>query len=383
MKRWPILLGVLLVVTTIMAVTLLPQKQSGARSELIAVPAPQGDFERAEGIREFRFPEDFGPHDGFQTEWWYYTGNLTDEEGHDFGYQLTFFRRALQPLNEQIARQSDLAVEQVYLAHFTVTDVEADTFMYWERIARGSAGLAGATGDPYQVWLYDWQVQQQKDGSYALQGSQGNVSLRLELHAEKGPVLQGDRGYSRKGEQTGNASYYFSQTRLTANGVLEINGQTHEVQGTSWMDHEFSTSALSAGQVGWDWFSIQLDSGEELMVYTIRREDGSIDPFSNGTIIALDGSTIPLSKGDFQVEIVDQWTSPHSGANYPAGWVLGIPEQGLRIEIEPFIADQELQVSYTYWEGAVRVTGEWNGRPVSGRGYVELTGYAGSMAGQF
>jgi predicted secreted hydrolase len=199
----------------------------------------------------------------------------------------------------------------------------------------------------------------------------------------KGPILQGDGGYSRKGPEPGNASYYYSQTRLETWGTVQVGDTLYQVDGLSWMDHEFSTSALSPDQVGWDWFALQLDDGSELMVFQIRKADGTADPFSSGTLVAADGSTRHLSRDDFEIAVDATWRSPRSGATYPARWTVEVPVADLTLEIEPYLADQELNVSYTYWEGAARISGERTGSVVSGNGYVEMTGYAGSMQGQF
>jgi predicted secreted hydrolase len=330
-----------------------------------------------------QFPQDFGAHPDYQTEWWYYTGNLTSTEGRRFGYQLTFFRRALVPPVERQARASAWAVDQVYLAHFALSDIEAGEFHAFEKLARGAAGLAGAQAVPFQVWLYDWQVTETQAGVYQLSAAQDGNVLLITLTDAKGPIPQGIDGYSQKGPESGNASHYFSQTRLESAGELQVQGESFSVSGTSWMDHEFSTSALSADRVGWDWFSIQLEDGSELMAYLIRLEDGSVDRFSSAAYIFPDGSSLQLQPGDFTIQVLDEWKSPHSAATYPSGWRLDVEELELTLEIEPYLADQELNVSYSYWEGAVGVSGVVNGAAVSGSGYVELTGYAGSMAGDF
>ncbi len=347
-----------------------------------SAPSAQG-FARAEGPVTLDFPTDLGPHPDFLTEWWYYTGNLETSAGERFGYQLTFFRRALIPPGQRQDRSSSWASNQVYLAHFTLTDVTGGRFRAFERLARGAAGLAGAAADPYRVWLEDWEVRLTGDNAYRLQARAGEVAVDLLLRDLKGPILQGDRGYSQKGPQAGNASYYYSQTRLETRGQIQVNGNEHAVSGLSWKDHEYSTSVLSPGQVGWDWFSMQLEDGSEIMVYQIRRSDGQVDPFSSGTVVRASGSTRALEAGDFAIQVEDTWVSPHSGARYPSKWRVSIPSEGLELEISPALADQELNLTYIYWEGAVDITGEREGRPIAGRGYVELTGYAGSFAGDF
>ena len=207
--------------------------------------------------------------------------------------------------------------------------------------------------------------------------------VELTLLDEKGITLQGIDGYSQKGPDAGNASYYFSQTRLISDGIVKIKENTYQVSGLSWMDHEFSTSALSDGQVGWDWFSLQLDEGTDLMVFQIRKDDGSIDPFSSGTVIDDEGVPTHISQDQFEIQVTDTWKSPHSGAVYPSAWTVTIPSVELVLYVQPYMADQEMNLSYSYWEGAVRVNGTLEGKTVSGSGYVELTGYAASMENEF
>jgi predicted secreted hydrolase len=269
------------------------------------------------------------------------------------------------------------------MGHLALTDVDGKDHQGFEHFSRGAAGLAGAQASPYRVWLEDWSVEEVAPGVSRLRAAQDGWALDLLLADEKGPILQGERGYSPKGPQPGNASYYYSLTRLETTGTVQVPGAAYPVDGWSWMDHEWSTSALAADQVGWDWFSLQLDDGSDLMVFQLRKEDGSIDPFSSGTFVAADGSTRPLSRDDFEIRVEDTWRSPATGASYPAAWTLSVPAVDLVLEIEPLLADQELTVSYAYWEGAVQAEGVREGRSVGGSGYVELTGYAASMQGQF
>jgi predicted secreted hydrolase len=359
------------------------------------VPTPRADpagpdaeaflsaFERVDGPQPLAFPKDDGPHPGYLTEWWYYTGNLESDAGRHFGFQLTFFRRAAAPPGSVPERPSDWAAEQIYFAHFALTDVAGDGFYSWERFSRGAAGLAGAQADPYRVWLEDWSVASNGDGGYRLIAAQGDIRIDLDLDDLKGRTLHGESGYSRKGSDPGNASIYISQTRLEAAGSVTVGGANHAVTGLAWMDHEYSTSALGPDEVGWDWFSMHLDDGSELMLFQLRRADGGISPYSSGSLIEPDGSVRHLSVEDFSIAVERFWTSPHSGAEYPAGWTIEIPAFEIRLELEPVIADQELQLSFVYWEGATMVSGSRGGLPVSGSGYVELTGYAHSMQGEF
>jgi len=355
------------------------------RPQLVAPRVEATGFSRADRPREFRFPADYGPHPDFQTEWWYYTGNLTSVDGRRFGYQLTFFRRALTPPAERVDRASEWAADQVYMAHFAITDVGEKRHQAFERFSRGAVGLAGAASLPYRVWVEDWEVAQVADdpGVVRMQASLRDSTIDLRLVDRKGPILQGIQGYSQKGPGSGSASYYYSQPRLQTSGTVRINGESYRVQGWSWMDHEFSTSALSRDQIGWDWFALRLADGTDLMVFQIRRLDGTIDAFSSGSLIESDGTSQYLPLDAFSVEVTETWRSPHSGASYPMRWTVRVPSANLELQIEPHLRDQEMTLSYTYWEGAVSITGEHNGNPVVGDGYVEMTGYAGPMGEQF
>jgi predicted secreted hydrolase len=352
-------------------------------AQILGDPLPADGFTRVDGSALLSFPDDFGPHPDYQTEWWYYTGNLESQDGRHFGYQLTFFRRALLPASQESERSSEWGTNQIYMAHFALSDAKGDAFYAFERFSRGAAGLAGAHGSPYTVWLEDWRVEQTSASQFTLSAANEEIAINLVLQDEKGPILQGDQGFSPKGPEPGNASYYYSQTRLISNGEITIGDEHIAVEGLSWKDHEFSTSALAPGQIGWDWFSIQLENGYELMLFELRRGDGSIDLLSSGTLISPDGDILSLSEKDFSVSTQGSWKSPHSGANYPMGWQLSIPGADLVLELSPYLEDQELNLSITYWEGAVFVSGMQNGEEVSGQGYVEMTGYADSLEGQF
>ncbi|HEX7183209.1 MAG TPA: lipocalin-like domain-containing protein [Thermoanaerobaculia bacterium] len=326
--------------------------------------------------REFRFPADHGPHPEFRTEWWYYTGNLATREGRRFGFQLTFFRSALAP--EMPERRSEWATRQAYLAHFTVTDVAGERFRSFERWSRGSVGLAGAQGEPFRVWVQYWSAEAVRGQAppMRLRAAEDGVAVDLVLRQGKPPVLQGERGLSRKSDEPGNASYYYSLTRMPAAGTILLGDERFAVTGAVWMDREWSTSALGTDQVGWDWFALQLSDGSDLMLYQLRRKDGSADPASRGTVIGPAGESRALELDDFALEVLDRWESQDSGARYPSRWRLRIPSEGLELTITPVLADQELDVSFRYWEGAVEMEGTHKGRPVRGRGYMEMTGYS-------
>jgi len=339
-------------------------------------------FARAIAPRSFSFPADHGPHPEFRSEWWYFTGNLETAKGRHFGFQLTFFRTALAP--KSVERASAWGATQVYMAHFALTDAGGKRFYAFDRFSRSALGLAGAKAQPFHVWLEDWSAQ--GTGREALpmrlHAAQGEVALDLTLQSAKPVVLQGNRGLSQKGAAPGNASYYYSLTRMPTRGTIRVASETFQVEGSSWMDREWSTSALERDQVGWDWFALQLSDRREVMFYQLRRRDSSADPFSSGTLVRADGSTRSLTRDQVQIEVLDHWQSPRDGARYPSRWYLRIPTEKLELEIIPYFNDQELNVSVRYWEGAVRVHGTGNGQPMSGNGYVELTGYGDVHSGR-
>ncbi len=337
-----------------------------------ALAEDRAGFARALAPRPMSFPEDHGPHPDFRTEWWYYTGNLKTPTGRHVGFQLTFFRVALSPVEEP--RASAWATRQLYVAHFAVTDTAGGRFHAASRTSRAALGLAGAQAAPYRVWVESWSAEG-GGGATRLRAQEGDVAIDLIASPAKPVVLQGDRGLSRKGPEPGNASLYYSFTRMPVRGTVRLGAETLEVSGEAWMDREWSTSALGAGVEGWDWFAVHLDDGRELMIYVLRRRDEMIDPFSAGTLVAADGTVRRLEAGDFHVETLKHWTSPHSGVRYSSRWRLSVPSAELRVEIEPRLADQELRVGTRYWEGAVGVGGAAGGRPVTGQGYVELVGY--------
>ncbi|GFO60585.1 carotenoid 1,2-hydratase [Geomonas silvestris] len=340
---------------------------------------PQTGFARAVAPRAFRFPADHGPHPEYKTEWWYFTGNLADSAGRRFGYQLTFFRMALAP--GEPPRSSRWATNQAYMAHFALTDVNGRRFSSAERFSRAALGLAGAGGVPLEVFLEDWSARETKGAPWSvrLRAAQGSGALDLELVSAQPVVLNGERGLSRKGPEPGNASYYYSIPRLATRGTLSVGGERFQVTGTSWLDREWSTSALSGDQAGWDWFALQLKDGRDLMYYQLRKKDGSADPFSAGTLVAADGSAKPLTRDQVRLVPTGWWKSPHDGARYPAGWRLSVPGEGIALEVVPRLSDQELLTSFRYWEGAVAVKGE--GGAELGSGYLEMTGYQPGGAG--
>lgn len=328
---------------------------------------------------QFNFPRDHAAHPDYKLEWWYYTGHLRAENGRRFGFQLTFFRTGVDPAQQQ--RDSQWATRDLYFAHFAVTDIDRKAFAYFEKASRGSRlDNAGARSDYYRTWIDDWVAEGLGDFHY-LQARTDSLSLNLIFQPQKAPVINGVDGVSMKAENAG--SHYFSITRATVQGVLLIDDAPLAVSGQAWLDHEFSTSQLSDDQIGWDWFSIQLDNNEELMVFLLRRRDGTIDPYSSGTYTRADGSHEHLSAADFSIDALATWTSPKSGGTYPAQWRIQMPHLDLDLRVTPAVADQELRTAastqITYWEGSVEVTGTKSNKPVHGVGYTELTGYAGEI----
>lgn len=350
---------------------------SARLSELLSDQGLSG-YAQATGKRAFTFPDDHGPHPEYRNEWWYVTGNLDGENGGRFGYELTLFRFSLVPGGEMpVAGESAWRTRQVYIGHFAVTDADAGQFHVAERYSRGGLGLAGAEARPFRVWLDDWSIEAQTPASpttWRLNANDRDIVLHLTLEAERPPVLNGIDGLSQKAAAAGNATYYYSLTRLQTTGSLQIGERQFEVSGLSWLDREWGSSALSREQEGWDWFALQLGDGSDLMFYNLRRNDGSQDSHSAGTLTLADGTAVELSKDDVLVEVLDTWRSPNGGL-YPSAWQIAVPQYGLEIAVEPVLAAQELTTLVRYWEGAVDVVGERNGAAISGRGYVELTGY--------
>ena len=350
------------------------QPGTGLRvTEALRGGSPEG-FLRATGPRTFIFPADHGSHPGYRTEWWYFTGNLSAADGRHYGYQLTFFRVALVP--EPVPRKSRWGAHEVYMAHFALTDVAGKRFYHAERLSRGALGMAGSGGDPLKVWLEDWLAEAEAPDPLALRlhARDGTVAIDLAIRAVKPPVLNGDRGLSRKGAEPGNASYYYSLPRLATSGTIRIGQETTSVTGLTWMDREWGTSALGKELVGWDWFALHLDDGRDFMVYLLRKQDGTANPLDSATLVARDGTARHLSGKQVQVQVTGSWQSPVSRVRYPSRWRVQVPGEHLDLEIVPRLAGQELLGTVRYWEGAVQVEGRGGGSP-GGTGYVELTGY--------
>ena len=345
--------------------------------------AGEGEWREITGRPELQFPRDHGAHPETRTEWWYVTGLVDDPAGRRFGFQITFFRQGLAAGDPEPG-SSIFRARQIAAAHLAIADIEAGEFYHAERLRRAGGGLAGWSTDDLEVWLDDWEMRRDDTGRTTITARDGGTGLALELGLEpvKPIVLQGDAGYSQKGPAPGNASAYLSWTRLSVTGRIEIGETAVEVTGTAWFDHEWGSSQLGDGVAGWDWFSLRLSDGRDLMVYQLRRDDGTADPFSSGTVVAADGSTTRLRRGDFTIEPADWWTSPKTGGRYPVRWRVSVPDHGIDLEVVGLLPNDELDGRATtgvvYWEGPVAASGSQQGE-----GYVELTGYAGSLEGRF
>jgi len=350
-----------------------------------AVRAPQPAFAQALAPQPLEFPRDQGAHPDYRREWWYLTGNLDSAGGQRFGFELTIFRFALAPANpadvtvrsQPGTESSPWRTRQIYLAHFAVTDVARHRFRFAVKLARGALGLAGARADPFRVWVGNWEIAQ--DSVWRLQAAEKGYVLSLTARPLMPPVLNGERGLSRKSGEPGNATYYYSIPRVSVQGTIVRNGRPLRVHGLAWFDREWGSGRLGPQETGWDWFGLQLGDGSCLMFYSLRDRGGTEDPYSAGTWVDAEGHSRPLSRGDVRIEVLDHWTDA-GGARYPARWRLAAPSIGLDVTVRPVLADQELLTSPGYWEGAVDVSGTRAGRPIAGRGYVELVGYAGTSA---
>jgi predicted secreted hydrolase len=355
---------------------------TGATPSAPGAPEPDG-YRRVVAPRRFVFPRDHASHPEYRLEWWYYTGRV-EGQGRHFGYQLTFFRVGLD--RARAASRSAWAPHTVLFAHLALTDEDRRRFRFAEAIQRPALGMAGADTTREQVWVDDWSAEASPDGgTHRLRASTAAFAIDLELAAVGAPVLEGDRGVSRKSARPGNASYYYSFPRMSTRGGLRVERDSLPVTGGTWMDHEFGTTQLDSTEVGWDWFGIRLNGGEALMLYVLRTRAGGIDPASSGTWATSEGRTVTVTRDQFQVQALGRWKSPHSGAVYPHGWRVLIPSLDVDVTVTPTVDDQELSTRTTggvvYWEGSVRVKGSRAGHPVTGDGYTELTGYTGATPG--
>jgi predicted secreted hydrolase len=309
------------------------------------------------------FPRDHFEHPEFRTEWWYYTGNVWSKDGHRFGFELVFFREGDQ-LGPQ-DNQSAWRVHDMYLANAALTDIDGKRFLSHERLNRSGPGIAGASFDQQRIWNGNWSDVWHGE-KQSLTAMTDDFSFHFECSPAKPLVLQGDRGLSQKAEGRGHASYYVSFPLLAVTGKIQVANRDYEVSGQAWMDHEWFSHQLQTDQIGWDWFSVQLDNKTELMLFDLRRKDGTTDPYSSGTYVAPDGQARHLTRGDFTLKPVEWWH------RYPIAWSIEVPQLQLHLICRAKLDNQELAGSHgaTYWEGAVDYSGSQQGV-----GYLEMTGY--------
>jgi predicted secreted hydrolase len=315
----------------------------------------------------YEFPRDHFNHPEFQTEWWYYTGNLRDPRGRRFGFELTFFRRGVDRGQEPAAVWD---VRDAWLAHLALSDIDGGKFLHAERLNRSGAGLAGASFDQARVWNGNWFVQWDLGaGIQHMQAIDPRFIFKLDLRPLKPAVIHGVNGVSQKAAGAGHASHYISFTRLETHGVIVLEGREFTAEGLSWMDHEFFTHQLNASQTGWDWFSLQFDDGTELMLFRLRRKDGMADPYSAGTYVDARGRTTHLACDTFSVMPGKLWNK------YPVEWTVRVPSFGIDVQLTTRLPQQEFESKQErYWEGAVEIAGTRHGS-----GYAEMTGYAAPL----
>jgi predicted secreted hydrolase len=334
----------------------------------------------------FAFPGDHGAHPLYQSEWWYFTGHVRSSSGRRFGYELTFFRVRLQPGDVVPApvasARSRWRGDQVYAVHFAITDEAGRKFVHTERVARQALGLGSAVKGRLAVRADDWSLLGEplanpKEERMTLHAADAQNGLDLVQVPEKPPAIHGRGGVFRKGACASCASHYYSYTRLRTRGTLRYAGTRLNVDGTSWMDHEFGTNQLDPSEVGWDWMSLQLNDGREVMLCMFRRKDGSLAPQSAGSLIERDGRVRALPLSAFRVTATGRWHSAQTAVDYPSGWRVQISSAQLDVVLAPAVPNQEIVPSSgpAYWEGAVDVRDAAAPGRTRGQGYVELTGY--------
>jgi len=342
--------------------------------------AKKVQYQVADAKIPLTFPRDLYAHPDFQTEWWYYTGNLKADDGKLFGFELAFFKRRTDAdfvMGFPVRFYSNPA----HMAHFAITDISDRRFIYSDRRERDQAnyrfGKAGAREDMLWVWNRDWYVRE-ANGKYHLYAKMPGYELSLILTPEKLPVLHGENGFFQKADGP-HATYYLAFTRLDAKGTLVVGNKPHEVEGLAWHDHEFGTHQITKEQAGWDWFSIQLDDEQEIMLYLLRNLDGSYDPFSRAELIKADGTKEEVLLSEIKFEKKIFWESDKTEARYPVSWRIEIPRWNLAIDVEPYMESCELltpkSTMTAYWEGPIKVSGKLADKNISGQGYLEMCGY--------
>lgn len=350
------------------------------------VPVAANDWKLAQPDYAWSFPRDHWSHEGYKSEWWYFTGHLRAEDGRRFGYQFTFFRVGVLPTAPEA--DSGWSARDLIMGHAAVSDLDRGEHRFSEVVYRAIPLLGGFNSWPESLIAWSrgpagtsgsWELSWNGSGfDFNARDDAQDMFFSLSTRPGKPLIFQGPNGYSRKTQSGSGASLYYSFTRLQTSGELSLDGQTWQVSGESWMDKEFFSSVMESQQIGWDWFSLQLDDRREVMLFRLRQEDGSTD-FASGTVVHPDGSTTYLDGSAFLVASLEHWQSPHTEGVYPSRWRLSIPQEKLELEVVAEVADQEnrsrLIDTLYYWEGAVRLL--QNGAHV-GKGFVELTGYGTS-----
>ena len=348
---------------------------------ILLANARAADWKIAEPGWRYEFPRDDHAHRDFKTEWWYFTGNVFDDKGRRFGYELTFFRHGIQPAAERDPKASRFIVDDLKFAHFAITDIAGQRFHFDQKTSRGAFGEAGFDDGHRLAWIEKWNLNETEDG-FDVAATADFGAVRLHLHAAKSRVVHGENGVSVKAEGGASASHYYSIPRLETSGEITANGATHSVRGETWFDHEWSSSQLGKDEVGWDWLCLQWEDGSALMLYRMRLANGAaVEPSSSGMWIAEDGTATHLRASDFQMAPTEFWKSKATEAQYPIGWRITLPGQRAEFTIRAALENQELKLgAITYWEGAIDANGTREGKPIKARGYLELTGYAGALS---
>ncbi len=355
-------------------------KTSTIAAVLLGMFCIAAGWQLAEPGWEYEYPRDHHAHRNFKTEWWYFTGNLTDTRGGRFGYELTFFRQGIRAPDERGGTTSRFIIDDLKFAHFTITDVSGKKFFFYQKTSRGSFGEAGFDRGSEIAWIDSWNLRMNADGSFDLAADASEAKIDFHVVPAKAPVIHGNGGISQKAAGAGHASHYYSITRLATTGELTMRSERFSVRGESWFDHEWATNQLAPEQSGWNWVSAQFDDGSELMLYEMRLTNGGIDPVSSGTFVRADGSSVGLTSADFKMRATQFWKSSATRADYPVAWQIEIPKLQLQFRIEPVLQDQELVFTpLIYWEGAFDLVGDRAGKKVHGHGYLELTGYAAPL----
>jgi predicted secreted hydrolase len=342
-------------------------------ADLLAAAEP--GFAGAESQWHFRFPDDHGAHPEFRSETWHLTGALSDESASVYGFQLTFIRLGLAPAPPQ--RRSAWASSQVYGALFALTDVTGGTVETFQRVSRAALGLAGAQEQPVRLWVEDWLLEATGTDGFRLQAGAADLRLALSLTGIKPPFLQGDLEQRPGLAQRGQGGFHsYLMPRLDARGVLRIADEERPVSGTAWLDRAWGEIPVAGGQLTFNRLTLQLDDGRDLMCLDLRRRAGGGTPIPSCVMIAADGSARRFGRRQVRMEPTGEWRSPLDGTRYPVRWRILIPDQELELAVVPLVDDQELDFAFRAWSGAVSVEGVAGAVTVTGRGQLELTGYA-------